>query len=63
MEKQRTVLKAREKQAIERCNEIIWSFYLMLHVFFKFNNPTSANSSLFNEFVCRLGFFGMSRPV
>jgi hypothetical protein len=30
----RTVLKATEKQAIDCSNEIFWSFYLMLHVFF-----------------------------
>jgi hypothetical protein len=30
----RTVLKAKEWQAIDCSNEIFWSFYLMLHVFF-----------------------------
>jgi hypothetical protein len=40
MQKQRrTVLKAREKQAIDCSNEIFWSFYLMLDVFFKFKQP------------------------
>jgi hypothetical protein len=44
MEKQKgTVLKAREKQAINCSNEIFWYFYLIFHVFFfKFNNPTTA---------------------
>jgi hypothetical protein len=35
MEKQKgTVLKAREKQAINCSNEIFWYFYLIFHVFF-----------------------------
>jgi hypothetical protein len=42
MEKQkRVVLKAREKEAIDCSSEIFWSFYLMFHVYFKFNNPTT----------------------
>jgi hypothetical protein len=45
MEKQkRTVLKAREKQAIDYSNEIFWSFYLMLHVFFKFKQLNNAQN-------------------
>jgi hypothetical protein len=44
MEKQkRTVRKAREKQAIDCSNEIFWSFYLMLHILFKFKQPNSQN--------------------
>jgi hypothetical protein len=37
----RTVFKAREKQATDRSNESFWSFYLMLHVFLKFKQPTT----------------------
>jgi hypothetical protein len=44
MQKQRrTVLKAREKQAIDCSNVIFWSFYLMFHVFFKFKQPHNPN--------------------
>jgi hypothetical protein len=38
MEKRkRIVLKAREKQAIDYCNEIIWSLYTFINL----NNPTT----------------------
>jgi hypothetical protein len=44
MEKQKkTVLKARQKQAIDCTNEIFWSFYL-LHVFFKFKQLNNAQN-------------------
>jgi hypothetical protein len=35
----RTVLKVREKQAIDCSNKIFWYFYLMLHIFFKCKQP------------------------
>jgi hypothetical protein len=45
MEKQKgTVLKAREKQAINCSNEIFWYFYLMFHVFFKFKQPNNSQN-------------------
>jgi hypothetical protein len=38
MEKRkRRVLKAREKQAIDCCNEIFWSFYIFINL----NDPTT----------------------
>jgi hypothetical protein len=40
----RTVFKAREEQAIDCSNEIFWFFYLMLHVFFKFNQPNNSQN-------------------
>jgi hypothetical protein len=30
----RTVLKVRENQAVDGSNEIFWSLYLIMHVFF-----------------------------
>jgi hypothetical protein len=48
MEKQkRTVVKAREKQPIDCCNEIFWFFYLMLHVFFKFKQSINNSQNKF----------------
>jgi hypothetical protein len=42
MEKQqRTVVKARKREAIDYSNEIFWFFYLMLHVFFRFKQPNT----------------------
>jgi hypothetical protein len=42
--KEITVLEAREKQAIDCFNEIFWSFYLMLHLFFKFKQPNNSQN-------------------
>jgi hypothetical protein len=45
VEKQKiTVLKAREKQAIDCSNEIFWPFYLMFHIFFKFKQPNNSQN-------------------
>jgi hypothetical protein len=39
-------------------NFLIKNCFLIIHPVYFTNN-----SSLFNEFVCKLGFFGMSGPV
>jgi hypothetical protein len=45
MEKQKkTVVKAREKKAIDYSNEVFWVFYLMLHVFFRFKQPKNSQN-------------------
>jgi hypothetical protein len=51
-----------------RKSKILNNALLHTTIFQKFCFPfffaiTSYNSSLFNEFACNLGFFGMSRPV
>jgi hypothetical protein len=50
MEKQkRTVLKAREKQAIDCFSEIFWSFYSMLHALFKFKQPNNILNKFWSD--------------
>jgi hypothetical protein len=44
MEKKEQYFKARKKRAIDCSSEIFWSFYLMLHVFFKFKQPNNSQN-------------------